>query len=123
MNRTTLRDMAARLALRIAQRAGVQMDYINTAGTSVTVWGFIEQTAQTANLRGGETDDFQFTVCIPRQTSFPPSAFAPGELIRFPKTSGTKYQIDNIEPDNEDNTQSSTFKLRCGRYGVTAEID
>lgn len=123
INRNRIRDRAAAAALRIARRAGIQCEFRNPAASIITVYGFIEESTQSAGLRGGDTDDFRYVFVIPRQTNFPPAAFSPGAQIRYPVSTGTWYQIDDVEPDNEDILQASTWRLRCGRYGDTVEMD
>lgn len=118
MNRTRIRDRAARVAYRLAVRLGSEMDYIVPGAAAVPVWGFVNKATQETQLRGrGETDLFEIEFVIPRQTNFTPSSFVPGTTIRYPKTSGTLYQIDTIEHDNEEISQASTWSFKCGRFG------
>jgi hypothetical protein len=124
MNRTAVRDRAARVAYRLAVKNGVQLDFINAAGTSVTLWGYIEDSRQITGLRNeGSTDDTAYTFRVPRQTNFPPAAFTTGCVVKYPTSNGTRYEVEAVEPDNEDILQASTFRVKCGRFGETAEID
>lgn len=124
MNRTNIRNRAATAALRIARKAGVQMDFTPATGSAITgLWGFIESSNQISELRDGGTDVFAYVVVLPRQTSFPPSAFVPGDRVKYPTSTGILYGIDRVEPDNEDILQASTFRLYLGRHGQDAELD
>jgi hypothetical protein len=111
----------------VARRAGVQIDFKNPGDVAwTTVWGFIAGSDRKVGLLGGVTDTDGLDVIIPRQTSFPPTDFLPGSQIRYPISTGTVFQVDVIEEDNEENTQASTFKLVCTRFGhctVEAEDD
>jgi hypothetical protein len=120
--RDRVRDRAARAATRIASRKGTECDFINPGVAAVTLKCFIDENSQEAGLRGGVTDRFKYTFVVPRQTGFPPVAVAPGATIRYPKTTGTEYQIDLMTPDNEDLLMAATFRLDCGRFGETVEI-
>ena len=123
MNKTRLRDRIARVALRQARRYGKQATFQNPGSVAVDVWCLLTDYSQLTQLRrAGETDTFELTVVVPRQTSFPPAAFTPGATLTYPKTGGTIYQIDNVNPDWEDPAQAPTFTLTLGRYGQTAEL-
>ncbi len=125
MNRQRIRDRTALAAYRVARRVGVQIDFRNPGDAGwTTVWGYVNGNGRTLALREGQTDTKDLTVIVPRQTSFPPTDFLPGAKIRYPSSTGTQYEIDEAEGDNEDILQSSTFTLTCGRFGhCTVEID
>lgn len=125
MNRIRLRNRAAQTSIRLAKRVGVQIEFKQPSDPSwTTLWGFVTDGDRNLGLRGGETDTAGLTVIIPRQGTFPPANWEPGCQIRYPITSGTVFQVDSIDDDNEDVHQASTWTLKCGRFGYcTVEID
>jgi len=112
--KSEIRDGAANAALNIAQIFGVSVTYTASA-TTILLYAMIENTSrETLNMQAGFglTDDESIVFVVPRQTSFPPAAFQNGATITY----GTKiYDIDDIEYDCEDITQSASFRLTCSR--------
>ncbi len=120
-----MRDRVAKVAYRVAIRTGVQIDFKNFEDAAyVTLWGHVVSSSQQTGLARGGSDTSEIVVSIPRQTNFPPTAFKAGALIRYPKSSGVIFEVEEIKPDNEDINQASTFLLSCGRFTYcTTEID
>ena len=116
MNRQRIRDRAAAAALRAARRVGVEIEFKNPSDPFVSFWGYVVGNNRTIGLLGGLTDMDELEVVIPRQTNFPPAAFNPGAEIRYPKTSGNVFAVEDAIGDNEDINQSSTFRLSCRRF-------
>jgi len=125
MNRARVRDRAAKAAFRAARRLGVQVEYKTPGGSYAAFWGFVNSGGpRKIGLLGGETDTDEIEFIIPRQTNFPPTSFLPGAQIRYPITTGDVFAVIEIEEDNEDIHQASTFKLSCERYAFcTVEND
>lgn len=124
-NKTRRRDRAANMALRQARRYGELATFTSalTGSTPVDVYAMLVNYEQVTQLRrGGETDNFELLVVVPRQTNFPPASFSPGDTLLYPKTGGTTYMIENVLPDIEGPDMAATFTMKLGRYGLTAEL-
>lgn len=125
---TGIRDLAASAALFQAQVFGVQIDIVDPInGTLTGVWALIDKTSQTTQLREGVTDKFTFIITVPRQlvgaTQFPWPTLSPGVAVVYPSSTGTKYEVDLVEPDNMDLSLCSTIQFTCGRYGQDSADD
>lgn len=128
MNGTRLRDRAALIAFRLAKRFGTQLVVRDPIQGSVTVWGYLENVILKTGIQHGETDVRNYVFVIPRQAGFPwTNDFNAGTDVQYPITTGPYYQAETVDPDNEDYTMASTFRLICTRFGpvsgTSAEID
>ena len=127
MNRTRLRDKAARGALRIAKRCGLQVYFTYAGGSALTLWALMEPAGKRTGLHMGETDYNEMTLVIPRQTStdasatsWPTSASMTGAQI---KVNGLDYGLQSVDYDNEDLSQCSTIRCLLGVLGNDDTVD
>lgn len=123
MNRTRIRDNAARAALRVAQRQSprVKFDYSNAANNSsaVTVDGYLKSGRRSQGILGGKTDFEELTIMVPRQTGFPPTAgLLNGATVKYPTSTGTVYAVLESIPQGGSVENSATFILRLGRHSI-----
>jgi len=115
MNKTRIRDRAARAALRIAKRAGVTVTFQNPGAIALTgLYAFIESSVRGAGVNGN-VDAYDVQVLIPRQTNFPPTT---GISTGATCTVGTrKYAVENADSDFEGITDAATIRLICHVLG------
>jgi len=119
MNKTRLRDAAARAALRIAKRAGVQVVFQNVGDAELTLWALIEESSRGAGVENN-VDAYDTVIVIPRQTNFPPTnGILTGSIVTF---NDTIYAINNVQSDFEDITDAATIRLSCHRVGIDETI-
>lgn len=117
---TRVRDVAARILVRIAKRRGKQIDFVPESGVSVDeLWGFAYGFEGRFWDQGGETDLRRIQITIPRQAGFPTSnGLRIGDAFKVPTSTGETYIIEEVRLSNGvDWDDAAAFELDCARLG------
>lgn len=121
---SALRDKIANTAYKFAQKFGYEFGFKPLSGSEVTIWAFMTDIESRTSAHEGPSDFHSFTLIIPKQgsgaTAFPAAAIDAGAFIRYPKTTGALYSIDDVSYDLGSYDNSATIKLVCSRYGGDA---
>jgi hypothetical protein len=123
VDRTALRDQAARAALVIATELGGTLDYTPAGAAAITALKYVPdqnlmgQTLDADTAGGRDSTDEQTThVYIPRQTGFPPTGgLKPGATVKLPATTGSTYDVVSARGDQETTDLSAGFHLILSR--------
>jgi len=118
MNRSRIRDTAARAILRIIKRThGDTFIFRNGAGVEVTIYALaLDKVTETF---GPDTD--RITFLVPYQTGFTDNPDSGSKIISN-DTDATQYAIESTKAD--DGKYPATFEVTCFRWmHESPEID
>ncbi len=120
---TRVRDKAAKAALRIAKKFGIQVTFQNPGEEELTCWALIESSSRGAGVHTN-VDTYDMVLLIPRQelgtVDFPPDAgIATGATVTV---NAREYAVEEAESDMEDITNAVSVRLVLHVLGVDETI-